>query len=119
MAEPYTYNPAGRSILDDWLNAEPGDEQSALKHQTRLLIADLESQLVEVRKDARETICGARRILADDALSHEAKVKKLKLHFSTARALLLVWEPATPAVCRALEAAVEAYKEPGECDEDD
>lgn len=72
----------------------------------------LRRQLAQVREDARETICGARRILADDALSAEAKVEKLKNHFSTARALLLIWEPAPPSVCKALEAAVEAHKEP-------
>jgi len=66
----------------------------------------------QLRKDARETICGARRILANDSLLDDAKVKSLKLHFSTARALLLVWEPASPAICRALDAAVEAHKEP-------
>ncbi|HUX03243.1 MAG TPA: hypothetical protein VMY35_19955 [Phycisphaerae bacterium] len=44
MAEPYTYNPDVRPILDDWLNAEPGDEQGALKHQARLLIERLESK---------------------------------------------------------------------------
>ena len=89
--------------------------KGVLKRPAGLLIDGknpLSVEFEQLRKDARETICGARRILANDSLPDDAKVKSLKNHFSTARALLLVWEPASPAICRALDAAVEAHKEP-------
>jgi len=63
MSESYSYNPACRPILNDFL-ADRDSETRAMRHQIALLIRDLEFELADARKEL------------DDAVSHAAEAER-------------------------------------------